>query len=170
MHPFFETGHKIFGVDNKPTAIFFGPQGDTTWRLRELQNALPIFEHHKVDIRDRTKVLDLIKKIKPNAIVHTAAQPSHDKAASIPFDDFDVNAVGTPKPLEGSRQFCPESPFVHMSTNKVYGDAPNDIKLKELDTLDGTMVIPHMKKEFLSLFRSINVNIHFLVPQKLLRI
>lgn len=131
---FSKLGHKIFGVDNNQRAIFFGPQGDTTWRLRELQNTLPIFEHHKVDIRDRTKVLDLIKKIKPDAIVHTAAQPSHDKAASIPFDDFDVNAVGTLNLLEGSRQFCPESPFVHMSTNKVYGDAPNDIKLKELDT------------------------------------
>ena len=83
--------------------------------------------------------------------MHTV-QPSHDKAASIPFDDFDVNAVGTLNLLEGS-QFCPESPFVHMSTNKVYGDAPNDIKLKELDT-DGTMVIPY-EKEFLSLFRSI---------------
>ena len=80
------------------------------------------------------KVLELIKNIKPDAIVHTAAQPSHDKAASIPFDDFDVNAVGTLNLLEAARQFCKDSPFVHMSTNKVYGDAPNDIKLKELDT------------------------------------
>jgi CDP-paratose 2-epimerase len=78
--------------------------------------------------------LDLVKKIKPDAIVHTAAQPSHDKAASIPFDDFDVNANGTLNLLEAARQFCLESPFVHMSTNKVYGDAPNEIKLKELDT------------------------------------
>ena len=87
----------------------------------------------EVDIRDRIKVLDLIKEIKPDAIVHTAAQPSHDKAASIPFDDFDVNAVGTLNLLEAARQFYKEAPFVHMSTNKVYGDAPNNIKLKELD-------------------------------------
>ena len=87
-----------------------------------------------MDIRDRTKILDRIKQIKPDAIVHTAAQPSHDKAASIPFDDFDVNAVGTLNLLEAARKFCKDSPFVHMSTNKVYGDRPNNIKLKELDT------------------------------------
>ena len=87
-----------------------------------------------MDIRDRTKILDHIKQIKPDAIVHTAAQPSHDKAASIPFDDFDVNAVGTLNLLEAARKFCKDSPFVHMSTNKVYGDRPNNIKLKELDT------------------------------------
>ena len=80
------------------------------------------------------KCLDLIKSIKPDAIVHTAAQPSHDKAASIPFDDFDVNAVGTLNLLEATRQFCTDSPFVHMSTNKVYGDGPNEVSLKELDT------------------------------------
>ena len=85
-------------------------------------------------ISDRKKVLDFIKQIKPDAIVHTAAQPSHDKAASIPFDDFDVNAVGTLNLLEATRQFCLESPFLHMSTNKVFGDAPNEIKLKELDS------------------------------------
>ena len=72
--------------------------------------------------------------MKPDAVVHAAAQPSHDKAASIPFDDFDVNAVGTMNLLEAVRQFCKDSPFVHMSTNKVYGDGPNYIKLKELDT------------------------------------
>ena len=131
---FSKLGHKIFGVDNNQRAIFFGPQGDTSWRLKELQKTLPRFEHHQVDIRDREKVLQLIKKIRPDAIVHTAAQPSHDKAASIPFDDFDVNAVGTLNLLEGVRQFCLDSPFVHMSTNKVYGDAPNYIKLKELET------------------------------------
>jgi CDP-paratose 2-epimerase len=131
---FSNLGHKIFGVDNNQRAVFFGPQGDTSWRLRELQKNLTCFEHHELDIRNRTKVIDLVKQIKPDAIVHTAAQPSHDKAASIPFDDFDVNAVGTLNLLEAARQFCLESPFVHMSTNKVYGDAPNDIRLKELDT------------------------------------
>jgi CDP-paratose 2-epimerase len=131
---FSNRGHKIFGIDNNQRAIFFGPQGDTSWRLKELKNTLPLFVHHELDIRDRAKIVALIKKIKPDAIVHTAAQPSHDKAASIPFDDFDVNAVGTLNLLEANRQFCTDSPFVHMSTNKVYGDAPNNIKLKELDT------------------------------------
>ena len=78
--------------------------------------------------------MNLIQNIKPDCIVHTAAQPSHDKAASIPFDDFDVNATGTLNLLEATRQFCKDSPFVHMSTNKVYGDGPNAINLKELDT------------------------------------
>jgi CDP-paratose 2-epimerase len=131
---FAKAGHNIHGIDNNQRAIFFGPQGDTSWRLRELKTVLPSFRHHELDIRDRAKVLEIIKKIKPNAIVHTAAQPSHDKAASIPFDDFDVNAVGTLNLLEATRQFCIDSPFVHMSTNKVYGDAPNKIKLKELAT------------------------------------
>jgi CDP-paratose 2-epimerase len=121
-------------VDNNQRAIFFGPQGDTTWRLKELQKSLTNFSHHELDIRDRQNVIDLIKKIKPDAIIHTAAQPSHDKAASIPFADFDVNAVGTLNLLEATRQTCKDAPFVHMSTNKVYGDGPNNIKLKELNT------------------------------------
>ena len=130
---FSKKGYSIHGVDNNLRKVFFGPQGDTSWRLKELQDSIPDFTHHELDIRDRKKVLDLIKEVKPNAIVHAAAQPSHDKAASIPFDDFDVNAVGTMNLLEAVRQFCSESPFVHMSTNKVYGDGPNNIKLKELD-------------------------------------
>lgn len=78
--------------------------------------------------------MGLLKKLRPSVIVHTAAQPSHDRAAAIPFDDFDTNAVGTLNLLEATRQACPESPFVHMSTNKVYGDAPNRIALVELAT------------------------------------
>lgn len=131
---FSKLGHSIYGIDNNQRKEFFGLQGDTSWRLQELENSLPDFTLHEIDIRDRAKVLELIKFIRPHAIVHTAAQPSHDKAASIPFDDFDVNAVGTLNLLEATRQFCIDSPFVHMSTNKVYGDGPNDIKIKELDT------------------------------------
>jgi CDP-paratose 2-epimerase len=95
---------------------------------------LPGFQHHELDIRDRAGVLALVRQLKPAAIVHTAAQPSHDRAAAIPFDDFDTNAVGTLNLLEAARQACPESPFVNMSTNKVYGDAPNAIALQELET------------------------------------
>jgi CDP-paratose 2-epimerase len=97
-----------------------------------MQKSLAHFTHHELDIRDRAGVIELIKTLKPAVIIHTAAQPSHDLAAKIPFDDFDVNAVGTLNLLEAARRFCPESPFVHMSTNKVYGDRPNTIKLKEL--------------------------------------
>ena len=131
---FSKLGHSIHGVDNNQRAVFFGPQGDTTWRLKELQDSIKDFSHYELDIRDRQSVLELIKKIKPDAIVHTAAQPSHDKAASIPFDDFDVNAVGTLNLLEAAHQACNDSPFIHMSTNKVYGDGPNNIKLRELDS------------------------------------
>ena len=131
---FSHLGHSVHGIDNNQRAVFFGPQGDTSWRLKELKAILPSFLHHEIDIRDRAKVLEIIKEIKPEAIVHTAAQPSHDKAASIPFDDFDVNAVGTLNLLEATRQFCSDSPFIHMSTNKVYGDGPNEVSLKELDT------------------------------------
>lgn len=128
---FAKLGHSIHGVDNNQRAVFFGPHGDTSWRLKELVNTIAAFTHHEIDIRDRSSVLELLKLTKPDAIIHTAAQPSHDKAASIPFDDFDVNAVGTLNLLEATRQFCKDSSFVHMSTNKVYGDGPNDIKLKE---------------------------------------
>ncbi len=127
-------GYEIHGIDNNQRAIFFGPQGDTRWNQERLQTIIKNFHHHEIDIRNRNGILELIKNIRPNVIVHTAAQPSHDKAASIPFDDFDTNAVGTLNILEAARQFAPDSPFIHMSTNKVYGDAPNRIKLKELVT------------------------------------
>jgi CDP-paratose 2-epimerase len=129
---FARAGWKVHGVDNNMRADFFGPQGDTRWNLRRLQEAHPGLEHHEVDIRNRAAVIELLRSVRPTAVVHTAAQPSHDLAASRPFDDFDVNAVGTLNLLEASRLACPESPFVHMSTNKVYGDAPNEIALSEL--------------------------------------
>ena len=129
-----ELGHRVYGLDNNQRAVFFGAQGDTRWNQQRLQRELTGFTHHELDIRDRAGVLELIKDLRPNVIVHTAAQPSHDLAAAIPFDDFDTNAVGTLNLLEAARQFCPESPFIHMSTNKVYGDAPNRIAMKELET------------------------------------
>jgi len=129
-----ELGYEIHGVDNNQRAVFFGPQGDTRWNQQRLQGELKGFVHHELDIRDRQGVLKLMAEVRPDAIVHAAAQPSHDRAAAIPFDDFDTNAVGTLNMLEAARQACPESPFVHMSTNKVYGDRPNTIALTELET------------------------------------
>jgi CDP-paratose 2-epimerase len=127
-------GHSIVGLDNNQRAVFFGPQGDTRWNQQRLQASIKDFEHLDIDIRDRQSVLDMIKRVKPDAIVHTAAQPSHDRAAAIPFDDFDTNAVGTLNLLEAMRQFAPTATFVHMSTNKVYGDAPNRIRMVERET------------------------------------
>jgi len=131
---FHKEGFVVHGIDSNQRAVFFGPQGDTRWSQQRLVETLPNFRHHELDIRDRQGVLALVKELKPDGIVHTAAQPSHDRAAAIPFDDFDTNAVGTLNLLEAARQACPEAPFIHMSTNKVYGDLPNTIPLKELDT------------------------------------
>jgi CDP-paratose 2-epimerase len=130
---FANLGWEIHGIDNNQRAVFFGPAGDTRWNQRRLENSIKNYKHHELDIRDREGVLKIIQEIKPNAIVHTAAQPSHDRAASIPFDDFDTNAVGTFNLLEATRRYSTQIPFVHMSTNKVYGDAPNEIPLIELD-------------------------------------
>jgi CDP-paratose 2-epimerase len=115
-------------------ADFFGKGGDTTWNKNRLIDKYKNFNCHNIDIRDRKAVMEFVASVKPDVIIHTAAQPSHDLAASRPFDDFDVNAVGTLNMLEAARQACPESPFIHMSTNKVYGDAPNNLNLIEKDT------------------------------------
>ncbi len=131
---FSQRGYAVYGVDNNQREVFFGPSGNTRWNQKRLVNELKTFEHHELDIRDRQGVIDLVKMIRPDAIVHAAAQPSHDRAAEIPFDDFDTNAVGTINLLEAARRYCPESPFVHMSTNKVYGDRPNSIEMIELET------------------------------------
>ena len=131
---FSNLGFQIHGVDNNQRAVFFGPQGDTRWNQQRLADELSGYQHHELDIRDRAGVLDLLRSVRPDVVVHAAAQPSHDRAAAIPFDDFDTNAVDTLNMLEGARQACPESPFIHMSTNKVYGDAPNSIAMNELPT------------------------------------
>lgn len=131
---FSRAGFRVTGVDNNQRAVFFGPAGDTSWILKRLEASIRGYQHHSVDIRDRQAILRLVAELKPEIIIHTAAQPSHDLAATIPFDDFDVNAVGTLNLLEAARLSCPEAPFVHMSTNKVYGDRPNTIALRELET------------------------------------
>jgi CDP-paratose 2-epimerase len=131
---FSRLGWTVHGVDNNMRADFFGPGGDTRWNQQRLEREWPEFRHHEIDIRNRGAVLDLVDDLRPDAVIHTAAQPSHDLAAERPFDDFDVNAGGTLNLLEASRRSCPESPFVHLSTNKVYGDGPNRIALTELPT------------------------------------
>jgi CDP-paratose 2-epimerase len=131
---FARQGWRVVGVDNNQRADFFGPGGDTRWNQQRLLAAHPTFRHAELDVRDRAGVLALVAEVRPDLIVHAAAQPSHDLAASRPFDDFDVNAVGTLNLLEAARRAAPEAVFVHMSTNKVYGDRPNTIRLKELAT------------------------------------
>lgn len=124
-------GWRSHGIDNNMRADFFGAQGDTRWNQKRLLGEFSRFSHHEIDIRDRASVLQCVDEIRPDLIVHAAAQPSHDLAASRPFDDFDVNAVGTLNMLEATRRHAPEAVFVQMSTNKVYGDKPNDLPLVE---------------------------------------
>jgi len=127
-------GFEISGVDNNMRADFFGPKGDTNSNRARLQAQCKRFTHYEQDIRDRSGVEKLFQKINPELIIHAAAQPSHDLAANRPFDDFDVNAVGTLNLLEATRRQCPEAVFIHVSTNKVYGDAPNFLPLVEKET------------------------------------
>jgi len=131
---FARQGFRIHGIDDNHRAIFFGREGDTSWVLQRLQREIPGYQHANLDIRDREGVLALLDELRPDLIIHTAAQPSHDRAAAIPFLDFEVNALGTLHLLEAARRSCPESPFIHMSTNKVYGDRPNTIALTETAT------------------------------------
>jgi CDP-paratose 2-epimerase len=131
---FSQEGYAVHGLDNNQRAVFFGPQGDTRWNQQRLQRAIPDFVHHEMDVRDRAGVLELVTDLRPDVVVHAAAQPSHDRAADIPFDDFDTNATGTLNLLEAARRACPEAPFIYMSTNKVYGDRPNAVRLRELPT------------------------------------
>ena len=127
-------GHEVVGVDNNMRQIFFGPAGDTHWNLERLKSATKRFTHFNVDVRDRAAIDELFHARRYDLILHCAAQPSHDKAREIPLLDFEVNALATVNLLEATRRHCPEAVFVFLSTNKVYGDAPNEIPLRELKT------------------------------------
>jgi CDP-paratose 2-epimerase len=131
---FGQRGAHVHGIDNNMRRDFFGPGGDTRPVLERLREECPSFQHYGMDVRDRAAVIRLFKRERFDLVIHCAAQPSHDLAASRPFDDFEVNAVGTLNLLEATRQHCPEATFIFMSTNKVYGDAPNELPLVELDT------------------------------------
>ena len=127
-------GCKVYGVDNNMRQMFFGEPGDTTWNLDRLRRVTRNFTHHDLDIRDRIAMETLFRSHRFDLVVHCAAQPSHDKARDIPILDFEVNALGTVNLLEATRLHCPEAVFILLSTNKVYGDSPNELPLKELET------------------------------------
>lgn len=131
---FDERGWEVYGVDNNMRRDFFGADGDTTWNLERLKATTRRFTHHPFDIRNRVSMFNLFREYRPDLTVHCASQPSHDLAKDRPFDDFEINAVGTLNLLEAARRCCPDSPFIFTSTNKVYGDAPNEIPLIELET------------------------------------
>ena len=129
---FLNRGKKIIGIDNNLRAYFFGKVGSNKWKERKL-NQNKLYKHFNIDIRNKTKIFELFKKYskKIKAIIHTAAQPSHDWASKEPFTDFNVNANGTLNLLEAFRKHCPESTFIFTSTNKVYGDTPNFLPINE---------------------------------------
>jgi CDP-paratose 2-epimerase len=115
---------------------FFGDEASTLWSRRRLEAELPGYRHFDIDIRDQAAVAGIFERYKTNiaAIIHTAAQPSHDWAAKAPFIDFSINATGTLNLLEATQQYCPDACFIFTSTNKVYGDTPNRLPLAELTT------------------------------------
>jgi len=131
---FSHCGWQVYGIDNNMRADFFGPKGDTSWVRNVLKETCEHYTQIDMDIRERQGLLKLLKELRPDAVIHCAAQPSHDLAAQRPLDDFDVNAVGTLNLLEGVRQCRLDAPFIHLSTNKVYGDGPNRLNLLELET------------------------------------
>ena len=122
----------IIGIDNDLRKYFFGTHGSNKWKEKKLRKDKN-YKHYSVDIRNKIKIFEIFKKYKKKirAVIHTAAQPSHDWAAKEPFTDFDVNANGTLNLLEALRKYCPNASFVFTSTNKVYGDTPNFLPLEE---------------------------------------
>jgi CDP-paratose 2-epimerase len=131
---FDQQGHQVTGIDNNMRREFFGPAGDTLWNLERLKGVAKKFTHVDLDLRDRERVFDLFAQRRFDLIIHCAAQPSHDKASEFPLVDFEVNTAATLYLLEAMRQHCPEATFIFMSTNKVYGDAPNEKALRETPT------------------------------------
>src|SRR3989440_6618855 len=132
---FARDGARVLGIDNDMRAEFFGAEASTKKTRDDLIANFRDYEHQDIDIRDAAAVMELFKQHrgKIDAVVHTAAQPSHDWAARDPHTDFSVNANGTLNLLEAARKFSPEAPFIFTSTNKVYGDTPNRLPLRELE-------------------------------------
>ena len=130
---FSRKGYKVVGIDNNLRKFFFGADGSTTWLRKKIIKENSNYEHLNIDIRNYQNLRKLFKKYKKNIslIIHCAAQPSHDYGKNFPKIDFNVNATGTLNLLELTKEFCPESPFIFMSTNKVYGDNPNNLKIIE---------------------------------------
>ena len=132
---FCSLGMDVVGIDNDMRKFFFGAEASTDWNRQRLEAEHKNYQHFDVDIRDYSKIKAIFDRFGKNIalVIHTAAQPSHDWAASDPFSDFSVNANGTLNLLQATREVCPDSPFIFTSTNKVYGDLPNSLPLIELE-------------------------------------
>ncbi len=132
---FHAEGYDVVGIDNDMRAYFFGSEASTSWNRERLISDLPRYQHFNYDIRDFTQIEKLFARYgkEISLVVHAAAQPSHDWAAREPFTDFTINANGTLNMLEVTRKYAPEAVFIFTSTNKVYGDTPNNLPLIELE-------------------------------------
>ena len=133
---FVRAGYRVIGLENDMRAVFFGPSASTRQVTERLLSELPEFASLEVDIRDADAVERVFadNRGQVELVVHAAAQPSHDWAASDPHTDFAVNANGTLNMLEATRRHAEDAPFIFLSTNKVYGDLPNALPLEERDT------------------------------------
>ena len=133
---FHDKGFEVIGIDNNLRKLFFGKNGSTSWIKSKLLKRNKNFKNYNIDIRNLNSITNIFKgyKKKVSVIIHCAAQPSHDYGKNFPFLDFNVNATGTLNLLELTKKYCPEAPFIFMSTNKVYGDNPNKLKIFEKRT------------------------------------
>lgn len=133
---FNDLGMQVVGIDNDMRGYFFGPEASTHPAAERLQKNLPHLRFEPLDIRNQPAIDQLLARYGNDIalIIHAAAQPSHDWAAREPLTDFNINAVGTLNILEATRKHCPDAVFVHVSTNKVYGDIPNTLPFTEQET------------------------------------
>lgn len=133
---FSSRGFQVIGIDNNLRRVFFGEAASTESTRENLEKSLPNYLHRSADIRDKSAMDAIFSEYgaRIGVVIHTAAQPSHDWAASDPFMDFSINANGTHVLLEATRQYCPQACFIFTSTNKVYGDNPNQLPLIELSS------------------------------------
>ena len=133
---FSKKGFDVIGIDNNLRKFFFGSDGSTLWVKNRLKKKNKSFKHYDIDIRNFEGLKKIFKRYakKIKLVIHCAAQPSHDYGKNFPIIDFNINASGTLNLLELTKNFCPNSPFIFMSTNKVYGDNPNRLKFNENST------------------------------------
>ena len=130
---FAQKGFDIIGIDNNLREFFFGKDGSTHWIKNKIKKQIKNYFHYNTDIRNYKNLEKIFKRYKKkiSIIIHCAAQPSHDYGKNFPILDFNVNATGTLNLLELTKIYCPDSPFIFMSTNKVYGDNPNKLRIIE---------------------------------------
>ena len=164
VRTFAERGLEVVGIDNDMRSVFFGEDASTDWMKKRLLAEVPSYRHVDLDIRDSDAIFELFASLGTNieVVVHTAAQPSHDWAASDPFADFTINANGTLNLLEATHRHCPEAAFIFTSTNKVYGDTPNRLPLDEQATRFEVATDHAYAAHGIDEFMSVDQNLHSL--------